>query len=112
MLRRETRGIPRRRRRVAPDVVMRAEGSGREGLLIASSLTASGRRWLERVKRRVLSQVQRRMWGIRETVDRRLGLLFVVMTGPERAPKRPKALSGMTKVFKSLRVKSKRVSRK
>ena len=104
--------MPRRRRRVAPGVVMRPEGRGREGLLMASSLTASGRRWLEKGKRRVLSQVQRRMWGTREPMDRRVGDLFVVMTGPERAPKRPKALSGMTKVFKSLRVKSRRVSRK
>ena len=64
------------------------------------------------MKSRVLSQVQRTTWGIREAVDRRLAVSLVVITGPERAPKRPKALSGMTKVFISLRVKSRRVSRK
>ena len=47
-------GIKKRRRRVVCWGVMRPEGMGRWGLLIVSSVMEEGRRWLERVKRRVL----------------------------------------------------------
>lgn len=49
---------------------------------------------------------------MRELILKNVALWFVVITDPERAPKRPKAVSGMTKVLMSLSVKSLRVSRK
>lgn len=50
--------------------------------------------------------------GCESLFSKRFALSFEVTTGLARAPKRPKAVSRMTKVLTSLSVKSLRLSRK
>ena len=72
----------------------------------------SGSRWLARVNKRVLSHVQVTVCAMWATINPSRGFGTVVTAVPERALKIPKAVSGITNVLISLRVKSQRVSRK
>ena len=72
----------------------------------------SGSRWLARVNRSVLSQVQVIVCAMRVSVDVSCACGFVVTAGPERELRTPKAVSGITNVLMSLWVKSHRVRKK
>lgn len=66
----------------------------------------SGRRWLERSKMKTRAQLKRIRRGRRgRRVDRVGGVGEVVRAGPERAPRKPKAELGRTKVGMLLSVK-------
>jgi hypothetical protein len=86
--------------------VIRPDGIGREALLIASSVPLS--RWLARSKMRRLSQLNRTTRGERDIIESREGEDDVVRMGPERAPKVPKNVLGITKVRISLAVSDQR----
>ena len=84
-------------------------GIGRHGLLRVSSVTDSGDRWLAMSKMRRFNQFQASTDGKRIRMAEKLMAWLVVKTGPARAPKMPNAVSGITKVQKSLSVSSQNV---
>ena len=98
------RGSTASSRRRACDTVNRPEGSGRHGLLMESSKTELDRRWLAKSKIKTLIQVHRITTGSRSRMAWGSGEGLVVKTGPERALKMPKAVSGMTMDLRSFRV--------
>jgi hypothetical protein len=81
-------------RRAASGVILPA-GMGRHDLLRESSRIEDGSRWFEMSQIRRLMLIHRRRMGRRERVDRRVGVVFVVRTGPERAVKRAKSVCGI-----------------
>ena len=87
----------------------RPDGNGRQGLFSPSSWMDFGFRWLPRVKINKLIHVQYSTVGVRSRIARVLGDELVLRTGPERALRRPKAVSGPTMDLRSLRVNSHKV---
>lgn len=84
---------------------MRPHGIGRDGLLMRSSSTAEGVRWLDILKTSRLIQTRTRPRGMRDRIEISDGDEFVVRSGPERALQRPKIVVGIAKVVKSDAVK-------
>lgn len=87
-------------------MVILPEGIGRHGLLMMSSATELGNRWLATVKASMFNHIQNKACGRRREIDANRGLRFVVNSGPDTAPKNPKAVHGYTIVRCSLTVKS------
>jgi len=83
------------RTRRAVSGVTRPAGMGRHDLLRESSRIEDGRRWFEMSQIRRLMLIHRRRIGRREMVERRVGVVLVVRTGPERAVKRAKSVCGI-----------------
>ena len=95
-------GTARNKVRRASSGVSLFEGSGRNGLLIESSMMDFGKRWLATLKQRRLSQFQRRTCGVRERIGMKCGVWFVVRDEPASALNIPTAVWVETIVFRSL----------
>ena len=85
-------------------VEIRLLGKGRWGLFRVSSRTEEGKRWLAMLKIRRLVQMKRMMEGMRRRAVSRFGDVLVLST-PEREPKRANSMVGIVKVEMSAAVK-------
>lgn len=74
---------------------IRSAEIGRHDLLSESSRIKEGRRWFEMSQIRRLMLIHRRRMGKRENVERRVGVVFVVRTGPESTVERVKSVCGI-----------------
>lgn len=87
-------GMERRSSRRAWVGVIRLEGMARHGLLMESSTTELGRRWLAKLKIQRFNHVHMIALGSRNRTASIVGDEFVVRRAPENALARAKVVAG------------------